>query len=586
MAKNPILDSIAHSPILEVIPQEALERLLEAGQQKLIPSGEILFSVDDYPNGIYFVVSGSIQISSPQPSGRDKVIAQVRKGEIIGEMSLLMERPHIHTAKAIRDTQVVFLSRTVFDETVERFPKTVQLLSKRTIQRYEQLVQGHADSMIPKSIACLSAGQSEQLKTYTLKLVEAFGKSNRVKRLSSQDNPSPVEIDKLEQEHDFLVYEADTHPSAWSKRCMREADRIFLIAQSDSDFKLNALEKELFEDHIPKTNKQVELIIVHPKTEKTASKTKNWLENRPVFLSHHVHLEQKEDLLRQVRFILNKAIGVVLSGGGMRCFSQVGFLQAMEEEKIPVDMIYGCSGGSIIGSLFAMGLSAEAIGQSCISKFDQYKPLTHYSAPLISLIDDKYIWKIARELYNDQQIEDLAINFACIASDIVKAQKIIHRSGSVAQSVISSMSIPGIFPPVIQDGKFLVDGGILENLPIHSMRESFRGHIIAIDASPTEEFMHLRIPSSMPSTLDILKSWVNPLRKNKAMPNIKDIITRSVLLSGVQQRLQAAQETPFFMGMPVEDFDILDTSKIAKIIEIGYQHAKPLVKQWKKDLLD
>ena len=580
-----MLELIADSPIFEVIPKEAVAHLLEVGEQQLISAGEIIFSAGDSPKGIYFVISGAIKILRERQDGSLRVIASIGRGEIIGEMSLLMERPHIHTAKAVRDTQVVFLSREIFDQTIECFPKAVRLLSKRTIQRYEQLVHGDAIQMIPKTIACLPAGNSSHISSYSIKLMEAFGSQIRVKRLTSKDHLSAVELDKLEREHDFLIYEADEHLTDWTKQCMREADRVFLIAQENSESNLNPVEQELFEHHVPKTHKQVELIILHPQTETRFSNTSRWLKNRPVFVSHHIHVDNKEDFSRQVRFIQGKAIGVALSGGGMRCFSQVGFLQAMQEEKIPIDRVYGCSGGAIVGSLFAMGLSPEEIGRSCITRFDKYKPLAHYDVPLVSLIKNKYIWKIAQELYENQQIEDLSINFGCIASDITKAQKIIHRSGSLATCVISSMSIPGIFPPVILDGKFLVDGGILENLPLNALKESFDGKIIAIDASPTEEFMHLQIPTEMPSKFELVKSWVNPFQQHIAMPNIKDIITRSVLLSGVQQRIKASQETPFFMGMPVENFNILDTSKIAKIIEVGYEHAKPIVKSWKQQLI-
>ncbi|MEI6790677.1 MAG: cyclic nucleotide-binding and patatin-like phospholipase domain-containing protein [Myxococcaceae bacterium] len=481
-----MIEQIAGSPIFEVIPKEALAHLLEIGKKESFLAGETIFVAGDDPKGIYFVISGSVKILH-----HNKIIASIGRGEIIGEMSLLMERNHINTAKAVRDTQAVFLSAELFDETIQKFPKAVQLLSKRTIQRYEELVNNKPTKMIPKTLAFIPAGDSAHTEAYSIKLLEAFGPHVRVKRLTSKDQKIDS-LSKLEQEYDFLIFQADDHLSEWSKRCMREADRVFLIAASNAKSDLNATEKELFLNHVPKTHKQVELVVLN-------SKASIWLKNRPVFLHHHVHTDKKEDLLRQVRFIKGEAIGVVLGGGGIRCFSQVGFLQAMQEEKIPIDMVYGCSGGALVGSLFAMGTSSEEIGRSYIEKFEKYKPLTHHTIPLVSLVDDKYIWKMADKIFGDALIEDLPINFSCIAADLFSAEKIVHRFGRLDSCVVSSLSIPGILPPVILNGKFLVDGGVLDNLPFETMKEVFDGKIIVVDASPSEEFIHLNIPNKIPN---------------------------------------------------------------------------------------
>ncbi|MEI6791315.1 MAG: hypothetical protein WCK42_09055, partial [Myxococcaceae bacterium] len=87
----------------------------------------------------------------------------------------------------------------------------------------------------------------------------------------------------------------------------------------------------------------------------------------------------------------------------------------------------------------------------------------------------------------------------------------------------------------------------------------------------------------IPNKFKLLKSWINPFSKDAKMPNIKDIITRSVLISGVKQRIKATKETPFFIGMPVENLNIMDVSKIAQFIKIGYEHAKPIVSRWKSE---
>ncbi len=163
-------------------------------------------------------------------------------------------------------------------------------------------------------------------------------------------------------------------------------------------------------------------------------------------------------------------IALVLGGGGARGFAHIGILKVFEEEKIPIDIIVGTSIGAIIGGCYASGMSSDEIAYAV----EDIKSADLLDLNLVSifsllfrekLFESKKLEKLLNSILKGKKFNELDIEFACVASDIVTGEKVVLRDGDVATAVRASASIPGVFEPVEYKQRYLVDGGIIDNVP-------------------------------------------------------------------------------------------------------------------------
>ncbi len=208
-------------------------------------------------------------------------------------------------------------------------------------------------------------------------------------------------------------------------------------------------------------------------------------------------------------------IGLVLSGGGARGFAHVGVLKVIEQLNIPIDVVVGTSMGSIVGGLYALGLSPDEIEKG-IEGIDWYLVFNDYALREFRSFrrkQDDYLFSSAHRigvgseglrlspgLIEGQQIElaldrlaypgfhitdfdNLRLPYRAIATDIETGNPVILDSGNLAKAMRASMSIPGALPAVKHDGKLLVDGGIANNIPIDVARDMGADIVIVVDVS-------------------------------------------------------------------------------------------------------
>nr|MDQ4041578.1 patatin-like phospholipase family protein [Actinomycetota bacterium] len=175
--------------------------------------------------------------------------------------------------------------------------------------------------------------------------------------------------------------------------------------------------------------------------------------------------------------------GVVLSGGGARGLAHVGVLAALEESGIAVDRVGGCSMGALIGAQFALGRSPAEIRERSRDELVRRNPLGDYTVPRVALTRGRRGRAMLDRLFGDARIEDMPRDFFCVSSDLVAGTLNVHRSGRVADAVAASVALPGIVPPVRLGERLLVDGGVLDNLPVAEMAATGEGPVIAVDVT-------------------------------------------------------------------------------------------------------
>ncbi len=222
--------------------------------------------------------------------------------------------------------------------------------------------------------------------------------------------------------------------------------------------------------------------------------------------SHWKSIKSKIKRLKPVHSLSHGKTALVLSGGGAKSLCQIGVLKVLEKERIPIDMIVGCSMGAIVGALFSIGFSVERI-ERIILDFCQLKQIKEMEGAFTSETDG--FWKIGEFMrdvsfyivnwfkegvWDEQTITnalsklispDLTfsktnIPFFCVATDIKKGKRIIIKEGNLLRAVIASVSIPGLFTPIKEKDNLLVDGGVLSRMPVTAAEKMGADFVIAI----------------------------------------------------------------------------------------------------------
>ncbi len=216
------------------------------------------------------------------------------------------------------------------------------------------------------------------------------------------------------------------------------------------------------------------------------------------------------------------ATGLVLSAGGTRASAHIGVISVLEESGFPIDAVAGTSMGAIIGSLYADGKSPEElrrlslrIGASNGSNISPWTLIEYLFAQ--KLFSSKKLERFIKKEIGDKRFEQLKKPFACVAMDINSGEAIIFREGRVAPAVRASMNLPGIFKPVEYRHRYLVDGAIVDYVPVDAARLLGAKWVLA---SVTEDdFTQARpdnVISSMQQVIDIRGAMILDSQKKTA----------------------------------------------------------------------
>lgn len=194
---------------------------------------------------------------------------------------------------------------------------------------------------------------------------------------------------------------------------------------------------------------------------------------------------------------MGKKIGFCLGAGGARGAAHVGFLQAMEEAEIKPDYVTGCSMGAVVGAAYCAGVPLSTI-QTAIRGLR----LFHLVAPTAKrggFFETKKVRRLLEHYIGDPDFRDLKIPFHCVAVDMRTQSLVEFSEGSVLDAIIASSSIPTIFCPLEKDGMRLIDGGVLERMPVAQVKNMGADVVIAVDV-----LGELHCKEEMPGTLGVL----------------------------------------------------------------------------------
>jgi len=174
-------------------------------------------------------------------------------------------------------------------------------------------------------------------------------------------------------------------------------------------------------------------------------------------------------------------VALVLGSGGARGNAHIGVIQVLQEQGFDIVSISGCSMGAVVGGMYAAGkLSEFTSWVTGLSKFDVFR-LVDMSLLSMGAIKGEKVYTVLEDFVGDQLIEDLPIPYTAVATDLVKQQEVWFQSGTLMDAIRASVAVPGMIMPVTEDDRFLVDGGLLNPVPIMPIVPDQADLIIAVN---------------------------------------------------------------------------------------------------------
>jgi len=242
-------------------------------------------------------------------------------------------------------------------------------------------------------------------------------------------------------------------------------------------------------------------------------------------------------------------IGIALGSGGAKGFAHLGVLKVLEENHIPIDMISGSSMGALVGSLYASGIHIDQLYKMATAFKRKY--YLDFTVPKMGFITGDRVKNLIKAFTHNKNIEDLKIPLAIVATDLQKGKKVVFKSGPISEAVRASISIPGIFVPVQINDQLLVDGGVVDRVPVSVVKEMGADIIIAVD--------------------------VSQVKKNEQITSIFDVIMQS--LDIMQDELVHHREiaSDFMIRPHVEQYSSREFTNIEEIIKIGEEEAEAYI---------
>lgn len=199
----------------------------------------------------------------------------------------------------------------------------------------------------------------------------------------------------------------------------------------------------------------------------------------------------------------NPKIGLALGAGAARGIAHLGVLKTLEKNKIPIDYIAGSSMGALVGALYACGIEVDFLIK--FANELKSKSWVDLCMPRKGLISGKKVETMLQILTKNRTFEELKIPLAVVATDIERGEAVVINSGNVAAAVRASISIPVAFQPVRMDGRLLVDGGVVDRVPVSVVRGMGADIVIAVDVNKFVSFQPVHnIIDVMFQTLDIM----------------------------------------------------------------------------------
>ena len=357
-------------------------------------------------------------------------------------------------------------------------------------------------------------------------------------------------LNAIEHEYELIAYLVDDTLTEWTRKAIRQADQVVIVVSGTAPDELNPVEAFALGMHPPARRR---LVCLHEHRTGWVEGTAAWLKQRDVAMHHHMSLEDDLDLKSLHRFLTGRAVGYVGAGGGGFGPAHIGIYKAFTERGTNFDLLGGASVGAAILGGFAMMLSPEEVDIGTHDVFVTSRGFKRFTFPRYALLDHLPFDQALRRQYRDICVEDAWRPFFAVATVLDGSGQgpYLIRRGPMWKAVRASGSLPAVLPPVFtDDGRMLVDGGVVDNVPLRSMKALKTGPNLVVHFGVREMQQRFDVDyMSIPGRWGLLRQMMTPSGRRN-LPRVPGPI-------GVLQRCLVMNQNPELL--PVGPLDLVLT---------------------------
>jgi len=585
---------LENNPLFSAVSVAALARIDETAGWASLEAGEYLCREGDPADAIYVVVHGRLEVLVGEGDD-ERVLDQIGHDAIVGEMGLLEDQPRSATLRAVRDSELIVIPAAEFRHLIDE-PQLLAALARTLASRLRHTSIARRQVRSARTIAVIPAGSGPMPDGF-LSVFQAALSNEQGTVLCLRRGDAGAALAHLDQEGSgllmswlydnetafrFIILEGDGEATPWTVRAIRQADLILSVALSKDNPAPSPLERLIASDPALRRVRR-ELVLLHAPDTPLPQGTAAWLNGRAVKRHHHLRLGASADFARLARWVAGHSLGLVLSGGAARGFAHIGAMQALRDLGLQADFICGSSMGAIIGGQAALGWDIATMIARNKELFAQWRMMRNLTLPFVALQTGRNTVRLLRAVFGDAQIEDLWLPYFCVSTNLSRAEVAAHESGPAWLWTRASCSIPGILPPVVHAGDLLVDGGVLNNLPIDLMHQRCPGPIVAVDVSPVVE-----MTTAASDICTEMHGWPHLWRSlarrsgHGGFPNMMEILMRAATIGASSTSKRNQSEADLYLHPPVDAFTGFDWSAMERLIDIGYRHAYERIAAWQE----
>ncbi len=481
-APKSVSELLAEVPMFASLAPATRDAVAERASVVSLRAGEWLFRQGDDADALYVVRTGRLEIVDETPGREPVVMRELRTGSALGELALVCESQRTASVRVRRDARLLRIGRDDFEAILAESPVFSRALL-RTLG--EWLSTGRAGpaagDAAPATIAVVALDEAAASARIEHELAERLSALASVSYVTRDVVPTGGDagivlselLDRAEGAYRHVLLAGGlAGDDAWSRSCMRQADRVVLVVdRPPAGDRLTALGVPAGAD----------VVLLGGPTDQATARLLDQLDPRSTYRVRPGE-HRAADIDVMARRLAGRAVGLVLSGGGARCFTHVGVIEALRDAGVRIDRVGGTSMGAFIGALVAQELTPEEIDARCYEEWVRRNPVGDYRFPRTSLIRGQRARAMLERNFPGA-IEDLPRSFFSTSVDLITARPVHLRRGPLAVAVGSSMALPMFVEPVVHEGMLLLDGGLMDNLPSEAMARDNEGPVIAVDVS-------------------------------------------------------------------------------------------------------
>jgi NTE family protein len=563
-----VAEAFAELSVLGNLNDRQRARLVAQGREVTVAPGRWLMRQGQEADTMYLIRSGRLEVVHEGPP--ETVIRTMRRGDVVGELALLHPGCRTASVRARRETVLLELSRRQFEALIEDEPSFALALARAV---GAQLAVSHAPlstAPTPRTIAVVrldaAAPGPHAVREFADGLAAAGGLITLEPRRGYTQADLLTAIDRAEQDGErvLLLTGEGAETQAWNELCLREAEVVLALTSGVPDRRWLGRDARLHGCELLAAGAMVSeeaVSALQPRELQVVSD--------PGRLS--------ASLQATARRLSGRAVGVVLSGGGVRAAAHMGVLEELLAAGLQIDRIGGVSSGAAIAAGIAAGWKIDDLYQMLHESLVSRKAAADYAVPAYALLRGQRARQVLQALAGSVRVEELPIRYFSVSCDLVSREPVVHRRGLLVDAVYASLAIPGILPPVAtEDGRLLVDGGVLDNLPVETMAGTGEGPVIASDV--TSQPAALRSRERRPRTA---RSWLRRGLTGSAatLPKLSETILRTVTVGSADTIAAVRRHADLVIAPEVAGVGMMDWKRFDEMRELGRLAARRVLEQ-------